>query len=84
MSLATGLCLLLLACQALSQSCLNHLGQAVDWWVVLKVPPKIGKSGFGYFDSTYSGSVFNYLTQHADDSSTALFHTLQQINIFSM
>ena len=45
--------LLLLIVSAAAQGCLNHLGVEVDWWVILKVPPKIGKSGFGYYDSTY-------------------------------
>ena len=69
---------------AYTQGCLNHLGQAVDWWVVLKVPPKIGKSGFGYYDSTYSHYTFNYVPTHADDAATNLFATLQQINTFSL
>ena len=66
------------------QKCLNHLGQAVDWWVILKVPPKIGKSGFGYYDSTYSHSSFNYVSLHVDETSTALYNTLQQINTYSL
>lgn len=69
---------------ALSQYCLNSQGQIVDWWVILKVPPKIGSSGFGYMDSTSTGSVFTYMKMHADDPSTALYNTLNQINTFSL
>ena len=79
---------ILIACVLLftahSQFCLNHLGQKVDWWVMLKVPPKIGKSGFGYFDSSFTHSAFSYESAHADDISTALFKTLSQINDFSL
>lgn len=49
-----------------SQGCLNYQGLPVDWWAALKVPPKIGKSGFGYYDSTYIRSEFNYIPSHID------------------
>lgn len=41
-----------------AQNCLNHNGNPVDWWVILKVPPKIGKSGFGYYDSSFKSELF--------------------------
>lgn len=50
----------------LSIGCLNHNGQQVDWWVVLKIPPKIGKSGFGYIDSKAVFSKFDYVPYHID------------------
>lgn len=34
-----------------TQSCLNSNGEPVSWWVILKVPPMIGNSGYGYYDS---------------------------------
>ncbi len=39
-------------------SCLNPLGQPVSWWVILKVPPTIGNSGYAYYDSNSKSSVF--------------------------
>ncbi len=76
--------LLLLIVSAAAQGCLNHLGVEVDWWVILKVPPKIGKSGFGYYDSTYRSSVFQYIPEHVDNGSTALTMTMYQINELSL
>ena len=34
-----------------SQYCLDNNGRPVEWWIILKVPPKIGNSGYGYFDA---------------------------------
>jgi len=34
-----------------SQYCLNSAGEPVSWWIILKVPPMIGNSGYGYYDS---------------------------------
>lgn len=70
----------LLVYYALSEVCKNHLGTPVEWWVILKVPPKIGKSGFGYYDSTYKSGVFQYIPDHVDEGATALTMTLHQIN----
>lgn len=62
-----------------AQECKNHLGVTVNWWVILKVPPKIGKTGFGYYDSTYGSGVFQYIPEHVDEGATALTMTLHQI-----
>jgi len=67
-----------------SQGCLNHVGSPVDWWVILKVPPKIGKSGFGYYDSTYKSGVFSYIPDHVDEGASGLTMTLHQINSLSL
>lgn len=67
-----------------SQGCLNHLGNPVDWWVVLKVPPKIGNSGFGYYDSTFKSGTFQYVPNHVDEGATGLTMTILQINILNM
>lgn len=57
---------LFLFSSAHSQYCKNHVGNPVNWWVILKVPPKIGKTGFGYYDSTYNSGVFQYIPDHVD------------------
>lgn len=41
-----------------SQYCLDLSGQPVDWWVILKVPPTIGNSGHGYYDSNSNSGAF--------------------------
>lgn len=64
----------------LSDTCKNHVGTTVDWWVILKVPPKIGNSGFGYYDSTFTSGVFQFIPNHVDEGSTALTMTMHQIN----
>lgn len=76
--------LFLLVATANSQGCLNHVGSPVDWWVILKVPPKIGKSGFGYYDSTYKSGIFAYIPDHVDEGATGLTMTLHQINSLSL
>lgn len=72
--------LLLSLTAVLSDTCKNHQGNTVDWWIILKVPPKIGNSGFGYYDSTFSSGVFQYIPNHVDEGSTALTITMLQIN----
>ena len=62
------------------QSCLDQNGNVVDWWAILKVPPKIGSSGFGYIDSTSQSTNFKYYSNHVDEGKTALTFTLNQIN----
>lgn len=66
--------------QVHADSCVNHLGANVDWWVILKVPPKIGRSGFGYYDSNYRSGVFAYVPDHVDEGATALTMTLLKVN----
>ncbi len=67
-----------------ADQCKNHVGNRVDWWVILKVPPKIGNSGFGYYDSTFSSGVFQYIPNHVDEGATALTMTMLQINQMSL
>ena len=52
----------------------------MEWWVALKVPPKIGKTGFGYYDSTMKGAKFVYYDKKIDIGSTALTRTIDEIN----
>ena len=51
--------ILLIACGQ-GQTCIGQSGQPVAWWVVLKVPPKTGHSGYGYYDSTMKTGTFLY------------------------
>jgi hypothetical protein len=63
-----------------SQYCKNKAGVNLNWWVIMKVPPKVGQSGFGYYDSTYSTGVFQYFSNLVDEGTTPLTLTLAQIN----
>lgn len=78
------LCLAIMIGGGVAQQCVNHVGAAVDWWVILKVPPKIGTSGFGYYDSTYRTPTFQYIPNFVDNGSTALTLTMLQINTLTM
>ncbi len=60
--------------------CLNSMGQPVSWWVILKVPPRIGKSGYGYYDSTMKSGEFIYLNNSVDLQISPLTQTLAVIN----
>lgn len=75
-------CILLLSliCTLLAQSCLKANGEAVAWWVILKVPPKIGRIGYGYYDSTMKTSRFIYYDAKVDVGATAHTKTIDQIN----
>lgn len=77
--------LLALVDQALcSISCLNNEGSAVDWWVVLKVPGKINKTGYGYYDSKYSSPKLTVYSNPPDQQFTAMWRTLDQINSLAL
>lgn len=62
------------------QSCLGHSGQVVKWWVVLKIPPKIGIIGYAYYDSLMTNGNFINYNQKIDQGATPLIKTIQQIN----
>lgn len=64
----------------LGQTCIGQSGVSVEWWVALKVPPKIGKTGFGYYDSTMRTGKFVYHDVKIDVGSTALTRTIDEIN----
>lgn len=49
-----------------SQSCMNARGSAVAWWIIMKVPPKIGKIGYAYYDSTLKTGKFVYVDAKVD------------------
>lgn len=68
--------LALLLAAAYSQTCIGQSGSPVEWWVALKVPPKIGKTGFGYYDSTMKTGKFVYHDAKIDVGTTALTRTI--------
>ena len=72
--------LLALSCLAFAQTCLKATGEPVQWWVILKVPPKIGKLGYGYYDSTMKTGKFVYYDAKVDLGTTAHTRTIEQIN----
>jgi hypothetical protein len=41
-----------------TQICLDISGRPVDWWIVLKVPPMTGNTGYGYYDSNTKTGEF--------------------------
>jgi len=65
---------------SLAQSCLKANGEVVQWWVILKVPPKVGRIGFGYYDSTIKTGRFIYQDAKVDVGTTAHTKTIDQIN----
>jgi hypothetical protein len=65
-------------------TCLTSEGAEVDWWVVLKVPFKINKTGFGYYDSSMSTGKVRIYANPADEPFTALWRTLTQINTLGL
>ena len=50
--------LALILASASLQECRNKYGKVVEWWIVLKVPPKIGSHDYGYFDSMQQTADF--------------------------
>lgn len=68
--------LLSLLCILMAQSCLKANGEPVQWWVILKVPPKIGRLGFGYYDSTMKTGKFIYYDAKVDVETTAHTKTI--------
>lgn len=49
-----------------SQFCLNQDGDPIEWWVILKIPPKIGNSGYAYYDSQMQTGSFQYYPDKVD------------------
>ena len=69
-----------LAIHVKSQTCIGQSGQPVAWWVTLKVPPKTGHSGYGYYDSTMKTATFLYYSNDIDKGNTPLTLTFTEIN----
>jgi hypothetical protein len=63
-----------------TQNCLNQAGEPVSWWVILKVPPTIGNSGYGFYDSNTKTGQFVYVNKTVDLDVSHLTQTLGLIN----
>lgn len=46
----------------------------------MKVPPKIGKIGYGYYDSTMKSGKFIYVDAKIDAAGSLHYKTIEQIN----
>lgn len=74
------LCFSLISRIGFGQRCLGRNGEEVVWWTVLKVPPKINKTGYAYYDSSIHTGTYIYDAAHVDVGTTPLTRTLLQIN----
>lgn len=63
-----------------AQACLKDNGEVVKWWVILKVPPKLGIITYAYYDSTMTSATFINNNRKVDEGATPLTKTIQQIN----
>lgn len=77
----TVLLLLVLTCN--SQECINHKGEAVDWFVILTTPRSVanirGNQGYHYFDSnTVKG--FKYYFGTPDAAHHPIYNTLKKLS----
>ncbi len=63
-----------------SQYCMNAAGEPVAWWIVLKVPPMIGNSGYGYYDSVTGAGSIKYVNKTIDLDVSPLTQTLSLLN----
>lgn len=73
-------CILALNTGGKAQNCLNASGLPVAWWIVLKVPPTIGNSGYGYYDSNTNTGQFTFINKTIDLDVSPLTQTLGLIN----
>ena len=69
---------------SLGQYCLDPQGKPVAWWVVIKVPPKTGQNGYGYYDANTRTAQFSYISTPIDQGATPLTLTYQAINNLNM
>jgi hypothetical protein len=63
-----------------AQFCLNAVGEPVSWWVVLKVPPVIKNSGYGYYDSNSHSGEFAFINKTLDLDVSALTQTISVLS----
>lgn len=61
--------------------CIKHTGEAVKWWIAIKVPPKIGRTSFAIYDSTMTSGKFNFYDLKFD---TGTISSLQQERLLSL
>jgi hypothetical protein len=59
---------------------MNAAGEPVAWWIVLKVPPMIDNSGYGYYDSATRSGEIEYVAKTIDLDVSPLTQTLSVIN----
>ena len=59
---------------------MNTIGQPISWWVILKVPPSIGNSGYAYYDSTMKTGTFQFINKTVDLDISPLSQTFSLIN----
>lgn len=71
---------LLLLFVANAQYCISQDGEPIEWWIVLKVPPKIGNSGFAYYDSNTKTGKMMFYDENVDINATALTMTIGAFN----
>lgn len=57
------------------QTCIGQSGKPVAWWVAIKIPPKTGHSGYGYYDSTMKTGTFLYYINDIDKGISPLTQT---------
>jgi hypothetical protein len=63
-----------------AQFCFNAVGEPVSWWVVLKVPPAIKNSGYGYYDSNTRSGEFAFINKTIDLDVSALTQTISVLS----
>ncbi len=63
-----------------AQFCFNAAGEPVSWWVVLKVPPAIKNSGYGYYDSNTRSGQFAFINKTIDLDVSALTQTISVLS----
>lgn len=76
----TLLSLIILLKNVTTQSCLNSQGLIVSWWVILKVPPTIGNSGYAYYDSSTQTGTFVFANKTVDLEVSPFTQTMSIIN----
>ena len=63
-----------------AQYCMNTAGGPVSWWVILKVPPAIKNSGYGYYDSNTKSGEFAFINQTVDLGISPLTQTVSVLS----
>lgn len=63
-----------------SQYCFSREGEPMEWWVVLKVPPKIGNSGYAYYNSNMKTGKMMFYDENVDVNVSALTMTINAFN----
>eukprot|EP00331_Platyophrya_macrostoma_P033508 CAMPEP_0176459726 /NCGR_PEP_ID=MMETSP0127-20121128/33479_1 /TAXON_ID=938130 /ORGANISM="Platyophrya macrostoma, Strain WH" /LENGTH=350 /DNA_ID=CAMNT_0017850779 /DNA_START=52 /DNA_END=1104 /DNA_ORIENTATION=+ len=75
--------LLVLLSNVQALDCLNPSKVPIPWWAKLKLPQALKRSAHLYYDSisdTQGSRRFELIEQKVDDTVTALYYTLNQLN----